>query len=85
MDNRDPNKKDSLLKYKVSSFQPLKSKRPFENTDSYENRMRQNRLDPRIFSVYKIADEPKKPNNFILYVDDGYVDDGYIEVQINYI
>jgi len=69
------------LKNKISNFQTKASKRPFENTANYQNSMKQNRLDPRIFSVYKIVEDPKL--NFftfdeMIYVDFDYVDDNYI-------
>lgn len=86
MDNNDPKKKSGLLKYRVSNFQPLRNKRPFENTNNYQNHMQQNRMDPRLFSVYKIVEEPKGPAPApIFYVEDTYVESGYIEVILNYI
>jgi len=41
--------------------------------------MKQNRIDPRVFSVYKIL-EPYQgiSSDLILYVESGYVDNGYI-------
>lgn len=69
------------LKNKISNFQTKASKRPFENTANYQNSMKQNRLDPRIFSVYKILEDPKL-NGYtvdeIIYVDFDYMDDNYI-------
>lgn len=73
--------KKDRLKDKISNFQTKASKRPFENTANYQNSMRQNRLDPRVFSVYKILEDPKlNPLAFdeIIYVDFDYVDDNYI-------
>jgi hypothetical protein len=74
------NPKDLLIN-RESYFEPTKNKRPYENTDTYENRMRPNRIDPRVFSVYKILEDPKEPIfPRVLYVDDDYVDFGYIEI-----
>jgi hypothetical protein len=71
--------KDNKLKNKVSNFQTKVSKRPFESTANYENSMRPNRMDPRIFSVYKILDPLRGYTiDEIFYVDDGYVEDDYI-------
>lgn len=67
------------LKNKISNFQTKKSKRPFENTATYQNSMKQNRIDPRVFSVYKILDGPQGfSSDLILYVEEGYVDSNYI-------
>jgi hypothetical protein len=67
------------LKSKLSNFQPKSLKRPYENTANYQNSMKQNRIDPRVFSVYKIL-EPSQgiSSDLILYVESGYVDNGYI-------
>jgi len=67
------------LKNKISNFQTKESKRPFENTATYQNSMKQNRLDPRVFSVYKILEGPQgSASDYIIYVDIGYVEDSYI-------
>ena len=40
--------------------------------------MRPNRIDPKIFSIYKILEEPKgSASDYVIYVEAGYVD-GYI-------
>lgn len=85
MDNNDPKKSGNLLKYRISNFQPLRNKRPYENTDNYQNNMRPNRIDPRVLSVYKIVEEPKGPAQYpdIIYVQNGYVEVGYIQVIQN--
>jgi hypothetical protein len=42
--------------------------------------MKQNRIDPRVFSVYKILEAPQgSASDYLIYVDIGYVDD-YIKV-----
>lgn len=69
------------LNIKVSNFQTKASKRPFENTANYQNSMKQNRLDPRIFSVYKILEYPRGiVDDSTRYVDIDYVEDYYIQV-----
>ena len=69
------------LNSKVSNFQTKASKRPYENTANYQNSMKQNRLDPRIFSVYKILEDPRGiVDDSTRYVDIDYVEDYYIQV-----
>jgi hypothetical protein len=42
--------------------------------------MKQNRIDPRVFSVYKILESPQgSASDYLIYIDVGYVDD-YIKV-----
>ncbi len=79
--------KDNTLKNKVSNFQTKVSKRLFESTANYQNSMRPNRMDPRIFSVYKILD-PRftlQNNNLPIivttYVESNYWDNYYTEEQ----
>jgi hypothetical protein len=70
---------DKLLS-KSSKFRPKSLSRPYENTANYQNSMKQNRIDPRVFSVYKILESPQgSASDYIIYVDAGYVDD-YIKV-----
>lgn len=70
---------NNRLKDRYSNFQPKSLKRPYENTANYQNSMKQNRLDPRIFSVYKILDGPQGiSSDRIIYVEDGYFIDGYM-------
>lgn len=67
------------LKNKASNFQSKSSKRPYENTANYENSMKTNRIDPRVFSVYKILESARAPDiDYVIYVQDGYVEDNYI-------
>lgn len=67
------------LKNKLSNFQPKSLKRPYENASTYQNSMKQNRIDPRVFSVYKILDGPQgSASDLILYVDSEYVDNNYM-------
>jgi len=69
------------LKNKASNFQPKSTKNPYENTGTYQNSLRTNRIDPRIFSIYKIADEPKgSASDYAIYVDNNYVQEDYIEI-----
>lgn len=69
------------LKNRVSNFQTKASKRPFENTANYQNSMKQNRMDPRTFSVYKILEDPRGiVDDFTRYVDIDYVEDYYIQI-----
>jgi hypothetical protein len=59
---------------RVSKFQKRDNKRIYEETIK-------DRLDPKIFSVYKQYTDPKdlKTSSGILeYVEAGYVEDGYI-------
>lgn len=72
---------EDRLKNKVSNFQSKSSKRPYENTANYENSMKTNRIDPRVFSVYKILESSRIPDiDYVIYVQDDYVQSGYIEV-----
>ena len=74
--------KDNTLKNKVSNFQTKVSKRPFESTANYQNFMRPNRMDPRIFSVYKILDpQYSLPIILTTYVDSNYWDNYYTGEQ----
>lgn len=74
--------KDNTLKNKVSNFQTKVSKRPFESTANYQNSMRPNRMDPRIFSVYKILDPRfSVPTILTTYVDSNYWDNYYTGEQ----
>lgn len=69
------------LKNKTSNFQPNSIKSPFENNGTYQNSLRKNRIDPKIFSIYKIADEPKgSASDYAIYVDNYYVQEDYIEI-----
>jgi hypothetical protein len=66
---------------KLSNFQPKRSKLPYENTANYQNSMKQNRMNPKMFSIYKILDGPKgSASDYIAYVDGGYVESGYVPV-----
>lgn len=73
---------NNRLKNKTSYFQTKASKKPYKNTANYQNSIQQNRIDPKVFSVYKILDEHPSltpPIVYELYVEDTYVEDGYIE------
>lgn len=70
-------KKDLLIN-KSTKFKSKSLNRPYENSATYENSMRPNRIDPKIFSIYKILEEPKgSASDYVIYVEAGYVD-GYI-------
>jgi hypothetical protein len=72
--------KDRLLN-KSSRFRSNLLDRPYENSATYENSMRPNRIDTKIFSVYKLLEEPKGiASDYTGYVDGGYVANGYVKV-----
>ena len=72
--------KDRLLN-KSSNFKSKSLSKPYENTATYENSMRPNRMDTKIFSAYKLLEEPKGiASDYIGYVDGGYVSNGYVKV-----
>lgn len=58
---------------RVSKFQKRDDKRVYEETIK-------DRLDPKIFSVYKQYTDPKDliSNEITQYVESGYVEDGYV-------
>lgn len=71
-----PNK--TYLIERISKFQKRDDKRVYEETIK-------DRLDPKIFSVYKQYTDPKDliRNEILEYVESGYVEDGYIVMYDN--